>query len=143
MSLRRFRAATPPTAEDIEAMAQQALAEIPPALARHVAAVAIHVEDFPDAATCQAMQLDSPWELLGLYQGVSLDRKSVEDLPEDLDHVYLYRRPMLDHWIEEGGALEDLVQSVLLHEIGHHFGFSDADMERICAEARRPPGASG
>ena len=143
MSMRRFRAATPPTAEDIEAMAQKALEEIPPALARHVAAVAIHVEDFPDAATCRAMRLDSPWELLGLYQGVSLDRKSVEDLPEDLDHVYLYRRPMLDHWIEEGGALEDLVQSVLLHEIGHHFGFSDADMERICAEARRTPGASG
>ncbi len=119
----------------MERMAQQVLAEIPPELARHIKTVAVHVVDFPDEEICREMNLKSPYDLLGLYQGVSLDQKSVEDLPEDLDHVYLYRRPILEQWSEEGGDLMYLVRSVVLHEIGHHFGFSDADMERICAQA--------
>ena len=126
-----------PSLHDFEALANQAFAEIPDELARHATAVAIHVRDFPDEETCREMGLDSPFDLLGLYHGVSLDQKSVEDLPQDLDHVYLYRRPMLEYWKEEGGNLRDIVREILLHEIGHHFGFSDADMERICAQARR------
>lgn len=126
-----------PTLHDIEALANQAFSEIPNELARHAAAVAIHVYDFPDEETCRVMNLDSPFDLLGLYHGVSLDQKSVEDLPQDLDHVYLYRRPILEYWEEEGGDLADIVREILLHEIGHHFGFSDADMDRICAQARR------
>lgn len=126
-----------PTLNDIEAMADRAFAEIPDELARHATAVAIHVCDFPDEETCRAMELDSPFDLLGLYHGVSLDQKSVDDLPQDLDHVYLYRRPMLEYWKEEGGDLMDIVREILLHEIGHHFGFSDAEMDRICAQARR------
>ena len=126
-----------PTLHDIKALANQAFAEIPCELARHAAAVAIHVCDFPDEETCREMNLDSPFDLLGLYRGISLDQKSVEDLPQDLDHVYLYRRPILEYWKEEGGDLMDIVREILLHEIGHHFGFSDADMDRICAQARR------
>lgn len=126
-----------PTLRDIEAMADRAFAEIPDELARHATAVAIHVCDFPDEETCRAMELDSPFDLLGLYHGVSLDQKSVDDLPQDLDHVYLYRRPILEYWEEQGGDLADLVRQILLHEIGHHFGFSDAEMDRICAQARR------
>lgn len=126
-----------PTLRDIKALANQAFAEIPGQLARHAAAVAIHVCDFPDEETCREMKLDSPFDLLGLYRGISLDQKSVEDLPQDLDHVYLYRRPILEYWKEEGGDLMDIVREILLHEIGHHFGFSDADMERICAQARQ------
>ena len=129
--------ASPPSLHDIEILANQALAEIPDELARHAAAVAIHVHDFPDEETCREMKLDSPFDLLGLYHGVSLDQKSGEDLPQDLDHVYLYRRPILEYWEEEGGDLVDIVRQILLHEIGHHFGFSDADMDRICAQARR------
>ncbi len=129
--------ASPPTLHDIEAMADQAFAEIPDALARHATAVAIQVCDFPDEETCRVMELDSPYDLLGLYHGVSLDQKSVDDLPQDLDHVYLYRRPILDYWAEQGGELEDIVRQILLHEIGHHFGFSDAEMDHICAQARR------
>lgn len=126
-----------PTLRDIEALADRAFAEIPDELARHATAVAVHVHDFPDEETCREMELDSPFDLLGLYHGVSLDQKSVDDLPQDLDHVYLYRRPILEYWQEQGGDLEDLVREILLHEIGHHFGFSDADMDAICAQARR------
>ena len=126
-----------PTLHEIEALADQAFAEIPNELARHAAAIAIHVQDFPDEETCHEMRLDSPFDLLGLYHGVSLDQKSVEDLPQDLDHIYLYRRPILEYWKDEGGDLADIVREILLHEIGHHFGFSDADMEDICARARR------
>ena len=126
-----------PTLRDIEILANQAFAEIPDELARHATAVAIHVCDFPDEETCREMELDSPFDLLGLYHGVSLDQKSVDDLPQDLDHVYLYRCPILEYWKEEGGGLADIVRQILLHEIGHHFGFSDADMDRICTQARR------
>ena len=126
-----------PTLRDIEALAEQAFAEIPAELACHTSTVAIHVQDLPDAQTCQELELDDPMNLLGLYHGVSLDQKSFDDLPQDLDHVTLYRLPLLEHWQEEGGGLAEIVRETLLHEIGHHFGFSDADMERICAQARR------
>ena len=126
-----------PTLRDFEVLAEQAFAEIPAELARHTATVAIHVRDLPDAATCRDLELDDPMDLLGLYHGVSLDQKSCDDVPQDLDHVTLYRLPLLAYWQEEGGGLTELVRETLLHEIGHHFGFSDADMERICAQARR------
>ncbi len=117
-------------------MIERVLQEIPVEFSIHIKSVIIQVEDLPDEEICQEMELDSPMELLGLYQGISLEQKSVEDLPEDLDHVYLYRLPLLDYWREQGGELEDHVRETLLHELGHHFGFSDADMERICAQAR-------
>ena len=125
----------PPSASDIEKIARAALADIPRELRRHVHGLAILVEEFPDAETEEAMGLDSPFDLLGLYQGVSLDRKSVSDAPEDLDRVFLYRRPLLDYWCETGGSLEAIVRNTLIHEIGHHFGFSDDDMERLEADA--------
>ena len=124
----------PPSATEIEDMARVALAEIPDRLGRHVRGVAILVEEFPDADTEQAMDLESPFDLLGLYQGVSLDRKSVSDAPDDLDRIFLYRRPLLDYWCETGESLEAIVRNTLIHEIGHHFGFSDHDMERLEAD---------
>ena len=126
-----------PTLHDLEALADQAFAEIPAELARHASAVAIRVHDFPDEETCREMELESPYDLLGLYHGISLDQKSVDDLPQDLDYVYLYRRPILEYWAEKGGGLAEIVREILLHEIGHHFGFSDADMDRICAQAHQ------
>jgi predicted Zn-dependent protease with MMP-like domain len=77
------------------------------------------------------MGLDSRFDLLGLYRGVALPLKSVSDPLPDIDMIYLYRRPILDYWYDTGGDLFDIVRHVLIHEIGHHFGFSDADMERI------------
>jgi len=120
-----------PTAADIEALARDALEDIPAALRRRVRGIAILVEEFPDRATERAMGLASPFEILGLYHGVSLDHKSVADAPEDVDRVFLYRRPLLDYWCETGETLEAIVRNTLIHEIGHHFGLSDDDMEAL------------
>ena len=138
---RRF--AEPPSLADIESIAHEAYGTIPEELARHVGDVVIHIEEFPDAETEQEMGLESPFDLLGLYRGVSLGHKSVGQVSSDLDRIFLYRRPLLDYWCETGEELTHLVRHVLIHEIGHHFGLSDDDMERIEAaadtDAARPP----
>ncbi len=123
--------AEPPSAAEIQAIATRALGDIPEALRRHLGGVAILVEEFPDAETEAEMGLESPFDLLGLYHGVSLDHKSVSDAPEDVDRIFLYRRPLLDYWCETGETLEAIVRNTLIHEIGHHFGLSDADMEAL------------
>src|SRR5713226_6577092 len=122
---------TPPTLFDLETLAQGALATIPDELKRHLGPVVIRVEDFPDEATEAEMGLESPFDLLGLYRGVALPHKSVSDPRPDIDMIMLYRRPLLDYWCESGEDLYQIVRHVLIHEIGHHFGFSDEDMERI------------
>lgn len=123
-----------PSIEKIERIAAEALKTLPPELLAHVNGVAIRVQDFPDKDVEREFELNSPFDLLGLYQGVSLDMKSVSATPEDLDRIFLYRRPILDYWCESGEDLEHLVRHVLIHEIGHHFGLSDDDMERIEVE---------
>ncbi len=120
-----------PSLADIEAIATVALKRIPDKLKRHVTDVVIRVEEFPDPETEREMALESPFDLLGLYRGVSMPERSVMDSPSDLDMIFLYRRPLLDYWCESGETLGGLVRHVLIHEIGHHFGFSDADMEAI------------
>jgi len=124
----------PPGAAEIEAVARAALDALPPPLRRHVEGVAIHVREFPDRETEREMGLESPFDLLGLYQGVSIDRKSVADVVDDVDRIFLYRRPILDYWCETGEDLAHIVRHVLIHEIGHHFGFSDDTMDRIESE---------
>ena len=121
----------PPTLADIEALANRALGSIPRRLKQHLGAVVIRVEEFPDAETEAAMGLDSPFDILGLYRGVALPHKSVIDPRPNIDMIFLYRRPILDYWCETGEDLGRVVRHVLIHEIGHHFGFSDEDMERI------------
>jgi predicted Zn-dependent protease with MMP-like domain len=123
--------ATAPTLDDLDAIGREALKTIPEALRRHVGNVVLRVEDFPDEETEREMGLESPFDLLGLYRGVSLNRKSVSDMPRGIDMVFLYRRPLLDYWCDTGEDLYHLVRHVLIHEIGHHFGFSDEDMEEI------------
>jgi predicted Zn-dependent protease with MMP-like domain len=120
-----------PTIGDIEGMAQRAFDAIPAGLRRHLGPVVIRVDDFPDAETLRAMNLASPFDILGLYRGVSLPHKSVGDPRADPDMIYLYRCPILAYWQRSGEDLSHLVRHVLIHEIGHHFGFSDADMRRI------------
>ena len=121
----------PPTLADIEAIADTTLGTIPRRLKKHLGAVIIHVEEFPDRETEEAMGLESPFDILGLYRGVALPHKSVSDPRPNVDIIFLYRRPILDYWCETGEDLAHLVRHVLIHEIGHHFGFSDEDMERI------------
>lgn len=122
---------TPPSLADLEAMAREQLAAIPPELRRHLGDLIIRVDDFPDEETMEEMDLESPFDLLGLYRGVDLLQRSVSDQPQALDMIYLYRRPLLDYWCETEEDLTRIVRHVLIHEIGHHFGFSDDDMERI------------
>jgi predicted Zn-dependent protease with MMP-like domain len=124
----------PPTIAEIEKLAQAALATIPRRLRRHLGDVLIRVEEFPDEEVEREMELESPFDILGLYRGVALPRKSVSDLRPNIDMIFLYRRPILDYWCETGEDLAHLVRHVLIHEIGHHFGFSDDDMDRIEAE---------
>ncbi|HJO88243.1 MAG: metallopeptidase family protein [Alphaproteobacteria bacterium] len=120
---------------DIEALAAEIFASIPEDLRRRCGNVVFRVEECPDEETKQELNLESPYEILGLYRGVSLDDKSVSETPQDVDMIFLYRAPLLDCWCETEGGLSHLIRHVLIHEIGHHFGFSDADMERIEAEA--------
>jgi len=125
----------PPSLDDLESLAREAFEGIPPTLARFVKDVEIRVDDFPDEETEKEMELESPFDLLGLYRGVALPNKSVSAGASDLDRIFLYRRPILDYWCETNEDLYDIVRHVLIHEIGHHFGFSDADMERLENEA--------
>jgi predicted Zn-dependent protease with MMP-like domain len=120
-----------PSAQEIEGLAERALATIPAAVRQKLGPLVIRVEDFPDEQTEAEMELESPFDLLGLYRGVSLPRKSVVDTRVEPDMVFLYRRPILDYWCENDEALDAVVRHVLIHEIGHHLGFSDEDMERI------------
>ncbi len=122
---------TPPSLADIEELANRALGTIPRRLKRHLGAVVIRVDEFPDDETEEAMGLDSPFDILGLYRGVALPHKSLSDPRPNVDMIFLYRRPILDYWCETGEDLGRLVRHVLIHEIGHHFGFSDDDMARI------------
>jgi predicted Zn-dependent protease with MMP-like domain len=120
-----------PSLADLEALADRAMGEIPSVLRDRVQGVVIRVDDFPDDETMDDMGLESPFDILGLYRGVSLDRKSVSDPFGSIDMIFLYRRPILDYWCETGESLGHVVRHVLIHEIGHHFGLSDADMDAI------------
>jgi len=93
--------------------------------------VVIRIEDFPDEETEDEMDLESPFDLLGLYRGVALPFQSIGDIRTAPDMIFLYRRPILDYWCETGQTLRSVLRHVLIHEIGHHFGFSDDDMDRI------------
>ena len=120
-----------PSLADIEALAERALGTIPAELKRHLGNVVLRVDEFPDEEVEEEMGLESPFDILGLYRGVALPLKSVFASQTSTDMIFLYRRPILDYWCETGEDLPHVVRHVLIHEIGHHFGFSDADMERI------------
>ena len=125
-------AAVAPTAADIERIGRRVLAELPALFRQHVQDVVIKVEDFPDEETEREMALESPYDLLGLYRGVPLGRGSSLAPPrQDVDMIFLYRAPLLLYWCETGEPLGDIVRNTLIHEIGHHFGYSDDDMEAI------------
>ncbi len=120
-----------PSLADIDALARAAFDAIPDELARFAGDVVIRVVEFPDAETEAEMGLQTPFDILGLYSGVPFGDKGVGHAPMDVDMILLYRRPLLDYWCETGEDLTHLIRHVLIHEIGHHFGFSDDDMERI------------
>jgi predicted Zn-dependent protease with MMP-like domain len=116
-------------------LAATALDRLPAHFADPIRHVPIIVEDFPASDVMQAMALESPFDIMGLYHGVDLASKSGAAASEDLDRIFLYRRPILDYWCETAESLSHVVAHVLIHEIGHHFGLSDDDMEAIEASA--------
>ena len=126
-----MRHTTPPTTDEIIQMAEHALDAIPAELRALTRGIAIMVEEVADDETLAEMGIDNAWELTGLYRGTPLTQKSVLDVPLQPDAVFLYREPILLEWIETGEDLFRLVRNVLIHEIGHHFGLSDGDIERL------------
>lgn len=128
----------PPSTDEIAELAERALAAVPARLARHIEGVGIAVEDMADDATLDEMEIESGWDLTGLYRGTPLIRRSVDDVARQPDLIFLYREPILLEWIETGEDLYRLVRNVLVHEVAHHFGFSDAEIEALEGEMDPP-----
>ncbi len=125
-------AATPPSQADFLAIAEAAWDGLPEGFKALCGTVVILVTDFADEDILNHFNMDSPYELTGLYQGVDLTQKSVADPNPEPDYVFLYRLPILLEWCERGNVtLSELITHVLVHEIGHHFGLSDDDMHEI------------
>lgn len=127
--MRRF--GPPPSADEIEAIARAALGSLPQPFADSIGNIVLQVEEFADDATLDSLRIEDAFDLTGLYEGVPLTERSVDQsgiLPE---RVRLFRRPILDEWATREETLEQLVAHVLIHEIGHHFGLSDADMHEL------------
>ena len=124
-----------PSLAEFERIAEAAYKRLPSHFRALTRDLAIRIEDFPTDEVLDSLGIQSPFDLLGLYSGVDLAKKSVMDVTPLPDMVFLYRRPILDYWAEHEETLGGVVTHVLVHEIGHHFGLSDADMARIEAEA--------
>lgn len=124
-----------PSLADFETIADAAYRRLPQGFRALCTDLVIRIEDFATDDVLDSMGIDSPFDLLGLYSGVDLSHKSVLDFGGLPDMVFLYRRAILDYWAEHEDTLEAIITHVLVHEIGHHFGLSDDDMERIEAEA--------
>jgi len=124
-----------PSLAAFEAIADAAYRRLPDRFRALTGDLLIRIEDLPTDEVLDGLGIESPFDLLGLYSGVDLASKSVMDVTSVPDMVFLYRRPILDYWAEHEEALGAVVTHVLVHEIGHHFGLSDADMEHIESEA--------
>lgn len=124
-----------PSAEAIEQLARAALNRLPPEFRAHLDDVILRVAEFADEDVLAELGIDDPFALSGLYTGRPLGDKSVFDSGAMPDSIHLYRRAILDEWVEGGESLEHLVRHILVHEVGHHFGLSDADMDALEAAA--------
>lgn len=121
-----------PSIEACRTIAEKAFADLPAEFRALCDNLVIHVEDFAGEDVLRAMGFEDPFELTGLYEGVDVTAKSLADPAQGPDHVFLFRRPLLDEWADNGEiTLEELIRHVLIHEIGHHFGLSDEAMHAI------------
>lgn len=117
-------------------MAEAAFARLPERFRKLCGNIVIRIDEFPDDEVMEAMDLETPFDILGLFHGQGLTTASaVPDSGQPPNMIWLYRRPILDYWGEHEETLGAVISHVLVHEIGHHFGLSDEDMERIEAEA--------
>jgi predicted Zn-dependent protease with MMP-like domain len=121
-----------PTLEEFEAMAAEAYARLPEKFRDLCEGLVIRVDDFPSGEVLETMRAESEFDLLGLFQGVGLPFRAESGTTGEMPNmIWLYRRPILDYWAEHDDSLGEIVTHVLVHEIGHHFGLSDDDMEAI------------
>ena len=124
-----------PSLDDIEALARMAWVAVPERFRAMAGDVLFRVEDFASDEILADLGIDDPFALSGLYQGVDLTRRSIMDPAPQAPIVFLFRRAILDEWIERGDVtLFELVAHVLIHEIGHHFGLSDEQMDALLEE---------
>lgn len=122
--------------EEMEAIAADAFRRLPETFRALCEGVIIRVDDFPSVDVVEEMRLESEFDILGLFQGIGLPFRS-ESAPTQMPNmIWLYRRPILDYWAEHDEALGAIITHVLVHEIGHHFGLSDEDMEAIEASVQ-------
>jgi predicted Zn-dependent protease with MMP-like domain len=128
-AMRRF--GQPPSADEIEAIARDTLRRLPEPFSESLGDIVLLVHDFADDDTLRAMGMDDPFELSGLYEGIPLTERSVEQSGTLPERIFLYRRPILDEWAAGDDTLEHLVTHVLIHEVGHHFGLSDDDIHAL------------
>jgi predicted Zn-dependent protease with MMP-like domain len=132
----RWADAMAPTLDDFAAMARDALRELPAPFADLASQVAVRIDDFADAETLAHFDMESPFELLGLFVGEGIAQGGALTESGQLDNaIWLYRRPILDYWAEHEETLGAVVRHVFIHEMGHHIGLSDDDMDRIEAES--------
>ena len=120
-----------PDAAEIERLAEAAIARLPPDFRAHLSNVVLQVDEFATDEVLDSFGIEDPFEISGLYSGRSMDKASSLASGELPSMIHLYRRPLLDEWAETGVSLEDLITHVIVHEVGHHFGFSDAQMHAI------------
>jgi predicted Zn-dependent protease with MMP-like domain len=126
-----WRPVKAPSLAELEVLAGEVFRHLPPRFRELCADVVIQVDDFPSDEVLEEMQAESEFDLLGLFQGVGLPFRA-ESAPLQMPNmIRLYRRPILDYWAEHEETLGAIVKHVLVHEIGHHFGLSDADMAAI------------
>ena len=124
-----------PDAAAIERLAEAAIARLPETFRNYLTNVVLRIDDFADDEVLKSLGIEDPFDLSGLYSGRSLDKQDSWTSGELPPMIHLYRRPLLDEWAETGVSLEALITHVIIHEIGHHFGFSDDDMHKIEDEA--------
>ncbi|WP_374146702.1 metallopeptidase family protein [Sphingomonas sp. 28-63-12] len=120
-----------PSADEIERLARSVLARLPNPFAAHLADIVLIVEEFADEETLAELEIDDPFGLTGLYHGQPVGEKSSMQSGALPDRIHLYRRPILDEWCDTGVDLTALITHVVVHEVGHHFGLSDADMHAL------------
>ena len=125
------RLGPPPSADEIEAIARATLRALPEQFAQSLGDIVLLVEEFADDETLQAMEIEDPFDLTGIYEGVPLTERSVTQSGTLPEQIRLFRRPILDEWAGGDDTLEHLVTHVLVHEVGHHFGLSDEDMHAL------------
>ena len=121
----------PPSADEIEAIARNAMRRLPDQFARHLDHIVLQVDEYAEDALLAEMGIDHPLDLTGVYEGIPISQRSVETSGTLPDRIRLFRQPILAEWAEEGEPFEHLVRHILIHEVGHHFGLSDADMHAL------------